>query len=72
MIGKLLADRFQFKFHHAKRTMPAFVMTTAKGGEKLKATQMTEPLPGIGMRPAQGGLTLMFRSCTINDFTEFL
>ncbi len=72
MIRKLLAERFQLKFHHDQREMSAFVITVAKGGEKLTPTQLTGPLPGIGMRPATGGLTLMVRNGTIGDFTGFL
>lgn len=72
MIRKLLADRFQLKFHKDKRDMSAFVMTVAKGGEKLTPTQLNGPLPGIGMRPATGGLTLMVRNGTVGDFTGFL
>jgi uncharacterized protein (TIGR03435 family) len=72
MIRKLLAERFQLKFHHDKRDMSAFVVTAAKTGEKLKPTQLSGPLPSIGMRPATGGLTLMVRNGTIGDFTGFL
>jgi uncharacterized protein (TIGR03435 family) len=72
MIRKLLAERFQLKFHHDKRDMSAFVLAAAKAGEKLKPTQLSGPLPGIGMRPATGGLTLMVSNGTIGDFTGFL
>lgn len=72
MIRKLLTDRFQLKFHREKRDMSAFVLTAAKGGEKLTPTQMNGPLPGIGMRPATGGLTLSVFNGTLGDFTGFL
>ena len=72
MIRKLLADRFGLKFHHDKRDMSAYVMTVAKDGQKLKATQIQGNLPGIGIRPGTGGVTLMIRNGTINDFTGFL
>lgn len=72
MIRKLLADRFQLKFHKDKRDMSAFVVTVAKAGEKLTPTQLNGPLPGIGMRPATGGLTLSVANGTIADFTGFL
>lgn len=52
--------------------MSAFVVTAGKGVEKLTPTQMNGPLPGIGMRPATGGITLMVRNGTVGDFTGFL
>ena len=72
MIRKLLAERFQLKFHHEQRDMSAFVVTAPKAGDKLKPTEMNGPLPGIGMSPAKGGLTLLVRNGTIGDFTGFL
>jgi uncharacterized protein (TIGR03435 family) len=72
MIRKLLADRFQLKFHREQKEMPAFVLTVAKGGEKIAPTEMKGPLPGIGMGPAKGGLSMMVRNGTLNDFTGFL
>ncbi len=72
MIRKLLADRFQLKFHNDKRELSAFVLSVGKGGQKLTPTQLTGPLPGIGIRPATGGISLMIRNGTIRDFTGFL
>jgi uncharacterized protein (TIGR03435 family) len=72
MIRKLLTDRFQLKFHHDQREMSAFVLTVAKTGQKLTPTEMTGPLPGIGIMPATGGLSMMARNATIGDFTGFL
>ncbi len=37
MMQSLLADRFQLKMHYETRTGPAYEMTVAKGGSKLKA-----------------------------------
>lgn len=72
MIRKLLADRFQLKFHKDSRELSAFVLTVDKGAARLTHTQLDGPLPGIGMRPATGGLILMVRNATIPDFTGFL
>ncbi|HEY5382736.1 MAG TPA: TIGR03435 family protein [Acidobacteriaceae bacterium] len=72
MIQKLLVDRFQLKFHKETRELSAFVISVGKGGSKLTPTQLNGPLPGIGMRPATGGLTLMVRNGTMHDFTGFL
>jgi uncharacterized protein (TIGR03435 family) len=72
MIRKLLADRFQLKFHHEQREMSAFVLTVAKSGEKLKPTQLHGNLPGLGFRPGTGGLDLITRNATTGDLTGFL
>lgn len=72
MIRKLLTDRFQLKFHHEQREMSAYVLTVAKGGEKLKPTQLPGNLPGLGMRPGNGDITLMARNATPADLTGFL
>jgi uncharacterized protein (TIGR03435 family) len=72
MIRKLLADRFQLKFHKEKRDMAAYVLTVAKGGQKLTPTEMKGPLPGIGYRPMPGGLMLNMGNGTMSDLTGFL
>jgi uncharacterized protein (TIGR03435 family) len=72
MIQKLLADRFKLKFHKETRELSAFVITVGKGGEKLAPTKLNGPLPGLGIRPATGGLTLMVFNGAIHDFTGFL
>lgn len=72
MIRKLLADRFALKFHKDKREMSAYVLTVGKDGQKLKPTQLQGNLPGIGIRPGTGGITLNMANATINDFTGFL
>ncbi len=72
MIRKLLADRFKLTFHHDKRELSAYVLTVSKSGHKLTATQVKGTLPGIGMRPATGGLTLNMINAAIPDFTGFL
>lgn len=72
MVRKLLTERFQLKFHKDKRDLSAFVISVGKGGEKLTPTQMNGPLPGLGLSPAKGGLSLMVRNATLGDFTGFL
>ncbi len=72
MIRKLLADRFKLTLHHEKRELSAFVLTVGKSGPKLKPTQMNGPLPGLGFRPAKGGLMMMMMNGTMGDFTSFL
>lgn len=72
MIRKLIADRFQLKFHHEQREMNAYVLTVAKSGEKLKPTQIPGNLPGLGFRPGTGGLDFLARNATITDVTGIL
>jgi len=72
MIRKLIADRFAMKFHNDKKEMSAYVLTVGKGGQKLTPTQLKGPLPGIGIRPGTGGITLNMANATIGDFTGFL
>jgi uncharacterized protein (TIGR03435 family) len=72
MMRKLLADRFGLKFHRDKREMSAYVLTVGKDGSKLKPTQIQGTLPGIGLRPGTGGITLAIINAAIPDFTGFL
>jgi uncharacterized protein (TIGR03435 family) len=72
MFQKLLTDRFKLTFHHDKRELSAYVLTVGKNGQKLAPTQLTGPLPGIGMRPGPTGLTLNIRNGSLADFTGFL
>jgi len=72
MIRKLLAERFQLKFHNDKRELSAFVLTVGKDGSKLAPTQLKGPLPGIGMQPSKTGPMMIMRNAAITDFTGFL
>ena len=69
---KLLVDRFKLTIHHEKRDMQAYVLTVSKTGQKLTPTQLTGSLPGLGLGPGKGGLTLRFANATMTDFTSFL
>jgi uncharacterized protein (TIGR03435 family) len=72
MIRKLLADRFQLKFHHDKRELSAFVLTVGKDGSKLKPAQPNGNLHGIGMQPAESGAMMFANNSPISAFTSFL
>jgi uncharacterized protein (TIGR03435 family) len=72
MIRKLLADRFQMKFHHEKRELSAFVLTVGKDGPKLKPSQPNGNLHGIGIQPAKSGAMLFANNSPIPAFTSFL
>ena len=72
MIRKLLTDRFKLTFHKDKREMSAYVLTVSKSGQKLKPTERSGPLPGLGFRPLPGGLALNMVNGTITDLTGIL
>ena len=72
MIRKLLADRFQLKFHHDKRELSAFVLTVGKDGPKLKDSQPNGNLHGIGVQPAKTGEMIFANNSPIPAFTSFL
>jgi len=72
MIRKLLASRFQLKFHHDKRELSAFVLTVGKDGPKLKAGQPNGNLHGIGIQPAATGALMFANNAPIPAFASFL
>jgi len=72
MIRKLLADRFQLKFHHDKREMSAFVLTIGKEGAKLRPGRQNGSLHGIGMQEAKNGSLLFVNNAPIAAFASFL
>jgi uncharacterized protein (TIGR03435 family) len=72
MMQKLLASRFNLKFHHDQRELSAYVLTVGKNGQKLTPTQLKGSLPGMGMRPGPTGLTMGMANARLADFTGFL
>jgi uncharacterized protein (TIGR03435 family) len=68
MIEKLLADRFQLKFHSEKRDLPVYAIHVAKGGPKL--TPAAYPDRGSGQRANGHGTetTVLMSSATMADF----
>jgi len=72
MIRKLLAERFQLKFHHEKKEMSAFVLTVGKDGAKLQPTHPNGNLHGVGMQAAPTGAMLFAYNAPIAGFTNFL
>ena len=59
MLQALLAERFGVKIHKETRTLPAFEMSVAKGGPKLKEVDVAKlpgmPEPGSGAPPPPRG-----------------
>jgi uncharacterized protein (TIGR03435 family) len=70
MVQKLLADRFQLKFHMDKKEMSVYTIVQGKTGPKLTAsTGDPNGLPGLGFR----GLGKLFtRNANIKDLASLL
>ena len=71
MVRKLLAERFQLKFHHDKREMLAYVLTAEKSN-KLSPSQSQISLPGFGFHPTKNGFGLTVRNTTMDGLAGFL
>ena len=70
MVKKLLAERFQLKFHEDKKELAAYVLTVSKSGNKMTAGS-TDPnqLPGLFFR-GLGVLTV--QNATMEDFAGLM
>lgn len=71
MIQKLLADRFQLKFHKDSKELSAYVLTASKTGNKMTKGDQDSPLPGLGFTNLSP-VTLVVRNATMDDFAHFL
>lgn len=70
MVRKLLADRFQLKFHREKKELSVYAITVGKHGPKLTKSQ-SDPngLPGLFFsRPGE----LHVRNATMVDFARVM
>ena len=70
MVQKLLADRFQLKFHHEQRELAVYVISVASDGPKLTKTTagVTDP-PGFMFR---GLGDLLVRNMNMADFATWM
>jgi uncharacterized protein (TIGR03435 family) len=73
MIQKLLADRFQLKFHTEKRELPVYAMVVLKSGAKI-VVSAGDPnaFPGIGFAQGPGVLSLIGRNTTLDGVANAL
>jgi uncharacterized protein (TIGR03435 family) len=73
MIQKLLADRFQLKFHFEKRDLSAYVVKIAKSQAKIVRSQ-DDPkgYPGWYFGRTAAGTTLTFRNSPMSQVTAIL
>jgi uncharacterized protein (TIGR03435 family) len=73
LMQKVLADRFQLKFHREKKELSVYTITVAKGGLKLTKTQ-SDPngLPGLFFGRGNPGMTFTVRNATIGMVAQTL
>lgn len=75
MIQKLLADRFQLKFHREKKELTVYAITAAKAGTKISKSEADpNSLPGLffgGAGPA-GGVAFNVRNATMGEVASTL
>ncbi|MGD0442848.1 MAG: TIGR03435 family protein [Edaphobacter sp.] len=70
MLQKLMADRFQMKFHREKREISAYVLTVGKNGAKLdKSMSDKDTVPSLLGRPSIG---MKGRNLTMVVFADLL
>lgn len=70
MYQKLLADRFQLKFHEDKKELSAYILTVAKGGPKMtRNTGSPNGLPALFFR-GLGVLTVS--NATMREFAGLM
>ncbi|HTW67191.1 MAG TPA: TIGR03435 family protein [Bryobacteraceae bacterium] len=73
MIQKLLADRFQLKFHWEKRDLSVYAVTIAKSGTKIvKSQDDPKGYPGWNFGRAASGTALTFRNSPMSQVTAIL
>jgi uncharacterized protein (TIGR03435 family) len=73
MIQKLLADRFQLRFHTEKKELPVYAMVVAKGGPKITVSAGDpNDFPGIGFGREPGVLSLVGRNTGLNGVANGL
>jgi uncharacterized protein (TIGR03435 family) len=74
MIQKLLAERFQLKFHMEKKELRAYTITVLKTGAKIAVSQADpNSLPGVGFGGAPGGaMTFNVRNAILDSVANAL
>ena len=73
IIQKLLADRFQLKFHREKRELAVYAITAVKTGAKLTKSQ-SDPngLPGLFFGGGSPGVSFNVRNATLAEVAATL
>lgn len=68
MLQKILAERFQLKFHQEKRELSAYALAIAKGGPKLTATANPDAQPDQEGEGHGTEMTQVYTSAAMADF----
>ncbi len=73
IVQKLLADRFQLKFHREKQELSVYAITVAKTGARLTKSQ-SDPngLPGLAFGRGNPGTSLNVRNATLGEVAGVL
>jgi len=73
IVQKLLADRFQLKFHREKQELSVYAITVAKTGARLTKSQ-SDPngLPGLAFGRGNPGTSLNVRNATVGEVAGVL
>jgi uncharacterized protein (TIGR03435 family) len=73
LLQKLMADRFQLKFHREQRELAVYAITVAAGGPKLtKTTAGPDDPSGMGFGLTKLGATANGRNLTMADFAMWM
>ncbi len=73
MIQKLLADRFQLKFHREKKELAVYTITVTKTGSKVtKSEADANSLPGLFFGRAPQGMNFNVRNATMAEVASVL
>jgi uncharacterized protein (TIGR03435 family) len=73
MIQKLLADRFQLKFHLEQRDVPVYAVQITKTGAKIiKSQDDPKGYPGWNFGRSAAGTALTFRNSPMSQVTAIL
>src|ERR1700722_4654726 len=73
MIQKLLADRFQLKFHFEKRELAVYAIRIAKTGARITRSQDDpKAIPGWNFGRNASGMIMTFRNSPLSQFTAVL
>lgn len=71
MVQKLLADRFQLKFHKDKQELAAYLLTMEKEKPMMAKSDSGDALPGLFFTNFSP-VTLTVRNALMDDFTQLL
>ena len=69
MVQKLLADRFQLKFHNDTKELPAYVLSAVKTGQKMTKGDQDSALPALFFTNLSP-VTLTVRNATMDDVCQ--